>query len=60
MIGTGYVDAHPAGYFVSWPDDAYAFSTAGTHVLKMVIDSTNVVPETKEADNVYSKALFVN
>jgi subtilase family serine protease len=29
-------------------------------VLKMVIDSTNVVPETNEADNVYSKVLFVN
>ena len=60
LIGTGYVDAHLAGYYVYWPDNAYAFSTAGTHVLKMVIDSTNAIPETNEADNVYSKALFVN
>jgi hypothetical protein len=30
----------------------YAFSTAGTHALKMVIDSTNAIPETNEADNV--------
>jgi hypothetical protein len=60
LIGTGYYDNHPAGYYVAWLDLPYAFSTAGTHVLKMVIDSTNVVPETNEADNVYSKALFVN
>jgi hypothetical protein len=60
LIGTGYYDNHAAGYYVYWPDNPYAFSTAGTHVLKMVIDSTNAIPETNEADNVYSKAVYVN
>ena len=60
LIGTGYVDSHPAGYYIYWPDNAYAFSTAGTHVLKMVIDSTSAIPETNEADNVYAKAVYVN
>jgi hypothetical protein len=60
LLGTGYVDTHPAGYYVYWPDNPYEFDTAGTHVLKMVIDSTNAIPETNEADNVYTKAIYVN
>jgi M6 family metalloprotease-like protein len=60
LIGTGYVDNHAGNSAVAWLDVPYAFGTAGTHALKMVIDSTNAIAETNEADNVYSKVLFVN
>ena len=59
-IVTMQTGTHPAGYYVYWPDNAYAFSTAGTHVLKMVTDSTNAIPETNEADNVYVKTIYVS
>ena len=39
---------------VDWPDlGATVVPTPGVHVIKVVVDSTNLIPETNEADNVF-------
>jgi hypothetical protein len=60
LLGTGYCDNLPANYYCYWANLPYTFTTPGTHALKIVVDTTGAVPETNEADNVYTKTITVS
>jgi len=44
------------GYGVDWPIGSLS---AGTHTVEIVVDATNVVAESNESDNVYTKTITV-
>jgi subtilase family serine protease len=48
-----------SGYYVTVSDFAYWPFSSGSHTFKIVADATNIVTETNESDNEYSRTLTI-
>ncbi len=56
---TKYQSSLSSGYYGSKTDFSIGKLSAGTHTIKMKVDSTNAVAETNESDNEYSRTITV-
>jgi hypothetical protein len=59
QINTWYPDSLGAHYYGYVNDYPIGSLSQGTHVIKVIIDSTGVISETNESDNVYTKTFTV-
>ena len=47
-------------WYITWEDINFGKLSAGTHTIKMVLDSSNAVSETNEGNNEYSVTVYVD
>ena len=60
LKGTWYVDfALDSGWYINVLDFSLGSLSQGTHTLRLVCDTTNVVRESNEGDNEYTKIVLV-